>query len=239
MSIMDFFKKNKKDMGNNSKSDSTPNSDSSKPIDITAINIRLGGDVHSLPGRAVESTFKIDIPFNNMLGNGLLPDNLKGPDMTVSDITVDKPFELLSIKPNLPIDVPYLEKEIFTLEIKGPQGSYSGPLLVRFNTSSSNNVDVSISKVFLVHNEKKIELEGSTFSMNIKKGQVFKRDIQLYKILSYQEKTERIEISNPFEIVDIKPKLPITLNVKDSYVASFLIKAPNFNYAGEVEIKFY
>ena len=235
---MDFFKKNKKNMDNNSKSDSTPNSDSQKPINITAINIRLGGDVHSLPGKDVETTFEINIPYNNMLGNGLLPDNLKGPDMTISDITVDKPFELLSIKPSLPIDVPYLEKKIFALKIKGPEGSYSGPLLVKFNTSSSNNVDISISKVFLLHNEKKVELEGSTFSMNIKKGQVFKRDIQLYKILSYQEKVEKIEISNPFEIVDIKPKLPLILNVKDSYVASFIIKAPNFNYAGEVEIKF-
>ncbi|MEM0201128.1 MAG: hypothetical protein QXD23_01870 [Candidatus Micrarchaeaceae archaeon] len=232
MSIIDFFKKNKK----NTSTDQS--SSKSKPINITAINIRLGGDIHSLPGRDVETTFKIEIPFSNMLGNGLLPDNLKGPDMTISDISIDKPFELLSIKPNLPIDVPYLSKEVFNLEIKGPQGSYSGPLLVKFNTSSNNNVDISISKVFLINKDNKVELEGSTFSMNIKKGQVFKRDIQLYKVLSYQTTIKKVEISNPFEIVKITPSPPFTLNIKDSYVASFLIKAPNFNYAGEVEITF-
>ena len=214
-------------------------SSSDKLISITAINIRLGGDVHSLPGKDVEKQFFLDVPFNNRLGNGLLPDNLKGPNITVSDITVDKPFELVSIKPALPIDVSYMSKEVFKLELKGPDGSYSGPLLIKFGTSSNNNIDVSISKVMLVHNSSKVELEGSTFSMNIKKGQIFKRDIQLYKVLSYQAKIEKIEISKPFEIMEITPKPPFILDIKDSYVASFLIKAPDFNYAGDVEITFY
>ncbi len=205
---------------------------------ITSINIRLGGDVHSLPGKDVSGIFDINIPFKNRLGNGLLPDNLKGPDITVSTISIEKPFELISIKPALPINVQYMSEENFALRIKPPDGSYNGPLFVKFGTGSSDNIDINVAKIVLVNGEKRADLESSAFNMNIKKGQVFRRDIQLYKILSFQQKISSVEASAPFSIVSTQPSVPLSVDVKDSYIVTLFIKCPEFNYAGDMEIVF-
>jgi hypothetical protein len=227
LSFLDFFKKGKKE-GPSAGSRTT----------ITNINIRLGGDVHSLPGRDVGDSFDLTIPYKNTIGNGLLPDNLKGPDVTVSQITIDKPFELVECKPNLPINIPYMSQEKFALKIKAPNYSYNGPMVVKFDTSSKENIDVNVSKIMFVHGTKRVELESSAFNMNIKKGQVFKRDIQLYKILSFGQEVKAIEISKQFEIADCNPKAPFKLDAKDSYIVSLFIKCPDFSYAGEMEIYF-
>ncbi len=205
---------------------------------ITSINIRLGGDVHSLGGREVGETFDIDIPFKNKMGSGLLPENLKGPDVTISSITVDKPFELIAINPGLPAEVPYMSESRFALRIKSPGGSYNGPLMVRFETGSTDNIDVSIARIMLSKGAKRVELESSASSMNIKKGQVFRRDIQLYKVLSLGDRINNIEVSRPFALVSTDPALPLSIDVKDSYILKMFIKCPDFSYAGELEIAF-
>ena len=228
MGIFDFLKR---------KSTSTA-SDPSLKTSITSINIRLGGDVHSLPGRDVGDVFDVAIPFRNRLGNGLLPDNLTGPNITVSGIAVDKPFELLEIKPQLPVEVPYMSNRGFSLKIRAPQGSYNGPLLIKFDTSSKDNIDLNVSRIMLVSEAKRVELEGSTFNMNIKRGQIFRRDIQLYKVLSFGQKVSAVEVAKPFEIISTEPKVPFTLDKKDSYIVTLFIKCPEFSYAGEVEISF-
>lgn len=205
---------------------------------ITSINIRLGGDIHSLAGRDVGETFDIDIPFKNKIGSGLLPSDLKGPDVTVSGITVDKPFELLEVRPSVPFSVPYMSEERFSLKIRSPKGSYNGPLLVRFETGSEDSIDVSIARIMLRRGGKRVELEGSTSSMNVRKGQVFRRDIQLYKVLSFGDRISRIEVSRPFELVSTDPGTPFAVDVKDSCVMKIFIKCPDFGYAGELEIAF-
>ncbi len=237
MSILDIFK-GKRSIRNDKTSD-TPQEEHKKAATITAVNIRFGGDVHSLPGMDVDEIFTFQLPFQNTIGNGLLPDNLKGPTINVEKITVDKPFTLLEIEPTLPTEVQYLTKMKFNLKIKAPQGNYSGPMLIKLETNSKDNVDISISKIILANAQKKVELEESMFSMNIKKGQPFKKDIQLYKILSYNTRVKEVKINEPFEIISIKPEVPFVLDRKDSYVANIVIKAPNFNYAGEMEIGFY
>ena len=205
---------------------------------LTSVNIRLGGDVHSLPGRDVGEVFNLDIPFRNRMGSGLLPENLKGPDMTVSSITVDRPFMLLGVSPSLPLNVQHMSEAKFTLSIKAPGGSYTGPLLIRFDTGSDDNIDVKISRMMLASGARRVELEGSTSSMNVKKGQAFRRDIQLYKVLSFQQKVNAIEVSKPFELVSSDPSPPFTIDKKDSYITKLYIKCPDFGYAGEVEIRF-
>ncbi|MGC8479046.1 MAG: hypothetical protein ACP5M9_00010 [Candidatus Micrarchaeia archaeon] len=237
MSIFDIFK-NKKNVLKDKKLED-PKEESKKAGTITAVNIRFGGDVHSLPGMDVDETFTFQLPFQNTIGNGLLPDNLKGPTINVEKITVEKPFTLLDINPKLPTEVPYLTKMKFDLKIKAPEGNYSGPMLIKLETNSKDNIDLNISKIILTTNNKKVELEESMFSMNIKKGQPFKKDIQLYKVLSYNTKVSVVKINEPFEIISIKPGVPFILDKKDSYVANIVIKAPNFNYAGEMEIGFY
>ncbi len=237
MSILDIFK-GKKAIRKDKASDELKEGHK-KAATITAVNIRFGGDVHSLPGMDVDEIFTFQLPFQNTIGNGLLPDNLKGPMINVEKITVDKPFILLDIEPKLPAEVQYLTKMKFNLKIKAPEGNYSGPMLIKLETNSKDNVDINISKIILANAQKKVELEESMFSMNIKKGQPFKKDIQLYKILSYNTKVNVIKVNEPFEVISVKPEIPFILDRKDSYVASIVIKAPNFNYAGEMEISFY
>ncbi len=205
---------------------------------LTSINIRLGGDIHSLPGRDVDKTFIVNIPFKNKMGSGLLPDNLKGPDVTINSITIDRPFELLEVSPELPCNVPFMSEEKFTLRIKAPEGSYNGPLLVRFDTGNKDSIDIKMSRIILTHGTKSVELESGATSMNVKKGQVFRRDIQLYKILSFDQKINSIEVSKPFGFVLSEPNVPLVVDKKDSYVMNIFIKCPDFSYAGELEIKF-
>ncbi len=151
---------------------------------------------------------------------------------------MDKPFALLGIDPVLPVDVPYLGSTRFTLKIKGPDGSYNGPLVVKFDTSSKENIDLSIARIMLVHGSKRVELEGSTSNMNIKKNQVFRRDIQVYKVLSFGDKVESIEIGKPFALASCETKFPFTVDRKDSYIITLFIKCPEYSYAGEMEISF-
>lgn len=228
MSFLNFFRKNK------------PESEAGFPaaITLTSINIRLGGDVHAMAGRDVPQIFELPIPFRNKIGSGLLPDEIKGPVTTVSQITIDKPFELLEIKPSLPIEVPYQSEKKFILKIKGPEGSYNGPLLIKFDTSSKDNIDVNVSKIWLTGPTRRMELEESAFSMNIKKGQTFRRDIQAYKVLSLGQKVTSITMQAPFEVAATDPKLPFTIDRKDSYVVSLFIKCPAFSYAGDMDIIF-
>lgn len=214
-------------------------SESKTKVILTSINIRFGGHVHGLGGRELESQeFRLDIPFQNRLGNGILPDNLRGPDITISDIRVEKPFELLDTAPRLPVDVAYMKSRIFSLKIKAPAANYSGPLTISFGTESGENIKVDIEKVVLVDGGRSVDLENSTEAMTIRKSQIFRRAIQLYKILSYGRRVNGIEVNRPFSIAETTPKPPFTVDKKDSYIVTLFIKCPDFDYAGPLEIIF-
>ncbi len=58
MAFFDFLKRKKEGSG----------SASANPITLTAINLRLGGDVHSLAGRDVPQLFEQPVPFKNLMG---------------------------------------------------------------------------------------------------------------------------------------------------------------------------
>ncbi len=210
-----------------------------KRVRITSINIKLGIDIHSLGEKEVTGdSFDLYIPYSNKLGGGILPDNLKGPDITISSISVEKPFSLISVTPEPPRLVKYMEKEDFRLKIKAPDSNYEGPMFIKFETDSKDNVTLSISKILLVNGGKSIELEESKADMTLKKNQVIRKDIQLYKVLKYQQEVSSVTVNKPFEIIGIEPKLPFVLDKKDSFIAAVFIRAPEFNYAGPMEITF-
>ena len=210
-----------------------------KKVTLTGINLRFGGDVHGIEGKELdEQIFTLDIPFQNKMGSGLLPDNLKGPDMTISSMKVDKPFELVEVQPGLPVDVSYLSKVVFHLRIKAPSMNYTGPLGILFGTESEDNVSVDIGKTVLIDGEKKVKLDLPSEKMVMKKSQIFRRDIQLYNILKFGREISNVSANSPFEIVSTEPGSPFTLDRKDSYVLKVFIKCPDFNYAGPLEINF-
>lgn len=212
---------------------------SKNKVSITSINIRLGFDVHSLKGMKVnDATFEYALPYQNKLGSGILPENLKGPSVNISAISIETPFTLLEVTPHLPKEIAYMESLVFNMKIKAPDTNYTGPLSIRLETESKDEIDLHIEKIILVNGQKRIELNDSLENIATKKSQIFRKNIQLYKVLSYGNRVNMVQVNKPFEIVSLNPQPPFTLDKKDSYVLSMLIKSPEFSYAGSLEILF-
>jgi hypothetical protein len=208
-------------------------------ISLTSITLKFGADVHAIAGREItEQVFSLDIPFQNKIGSGLLPDNLKGPEVKINEILVEKPFELVSASPETPISLPFLSNTVFKLRIRAPMQNYSGPLSITFATDSKDNVNIDVNKVTLIDGERRVDVEETAANMILKKSQIVRRDIQVYKILKYGRTVEKMEINTPFEIVSADPPAPFTVDRKDSYIIKVYIKCPDFNYAGPMEISF-
>lgn len=208
-------------------------------ITITSINLKFMGNSHGLNGIKVnDAIFNLDIPFQNKMGSELLPDNLKGPNIQIGKISVNEPFKLLDINPKLPVEVPFMSKVVFNLKIQAPDVRYEGPLSLSFGNEPMDTVNISVKKIMLHYKGRSAELEDSKIVSNMQKSQVFKHNIQLYKIMSLGDTLNRIEISKPFEIVSVEPKLPIKADRKDSYIISIFIKSPQASYAGDVDINF-
>ncbi|MHB1830097.1 MAG: hypothetical protein ACYCO0_01760 [Candidatus Micrarchaeaceae archaeon] len=208
-------------------------------ITVTSVNLKFMGNSHAIDGMHVsEAEFDIDIPFQNKMGSGLLPDNMKGPKMVVSAITVADPFKLIDISPKLPVEVGFLSKVIFKVRIGAPNRTYEGPLSINFSNEASNNVTISLKKVTLHYKDREVELEDSGVTSAMQKSQLFREKVQLYKIVSLGDVVNSIEVSKPFEIVSTDPKLPLKADRKDSYIVSLYMKCPDFSYAGDLDITF-
>lgn len=208
-------------------------------ITLTSINLRFGADMHAIAGKEFDKeVFTIEVPFYNKMGSGLLPDNLKGPDISINEITVEKPFELVEANPRPPVSVAYMSSANFKLRIKATTLNYSGPLTITFGTDSKENVNIDVQKILLSDGTKKVEIEETANNMILKKSQIIRRDIQVYKILKYGKRIERIEANEPFQIVSSEPGVPFVVDRKDSYMIKLYIKCPEFNYAGPLELTF-
>lgn len=208
-------------------------------VNLTSITLKFGGDTHALGGREIkEQVFDLDIPFQNKMGSGLLPDNLKGPEITINEIKVEKPFELVKASPQPPLNIAYLGSTHFKLKIRIPTPNYSGPLAITFGTDSKDNVNIDVERMVLIDGTKRTELDGTKVNMILKKQQIIRRDIQAYNILKHGRTVHEVKINKPFEIVSIDPPAPFTVDKKDSYVLKMYIKCPEFNYAGPMEISF-
>lgn len=208
-------------------------------VTITSINLKFMGNAHGLDGMPLDKPeFELDIPFQNKMGSGLLPDNLKGPPIKITKIIVAEPFKLLEVSPPLPIDIEYLGRVIFKMKIKAPDMTYEGPLAINFGNESSDSVVINIKKVMLHYKDRSVELEDSSIGATMQKSQLFKEGIQLYKVVSFGDTVNSVSVSKPFEIVSTDPKLPLKADKKDSYIISIYFKSPDFSYAGDLDINF-
>ncbi|MDE1861014.1 MAG: hypothetical protein KGH72_04855 [Candidatus Micrarchaeota archaeon] len=208
-------------------------------VKVTAVNIKFLGETHGLAGLTPPgNVFSYDLPFQNKIGSDLLIDDLKGPKMTVSGISVREPFKLLEASPKPPVEVPYLEKVTFKLKIEAPMVSYEGPLAIDISSGSNDSISMSVKKVTLHYKDVAVDLEDSAMLLPIHKGQVFRKRVQLYKVMSYRMKLDGVDVNKPFEVVGTQPKLPLSLDKKDSYLLDIFIKAPDFNYAGNLDLTF-
>ena len=227
MAITDIFKRLKK------------NKKSKASIFLTSINLRFGSDVHALSGKEVEGQeFELEIPFKNTMGSGLLPDHLKGPGIKITSISTDVPFQILSTEPKTPISVDYLSSLVFRVRLRSPTTNYTGPVTISFNTESGDNVNIDLNKVVLVDGTLRVDIEDTASNMILKKSQIIRRDIQVYKILKYGRSVSAVKANDPFEVVSSEPSMPFIVDKKDSYVIKLYIKCPDFNYAGPLELSF-
>ncbi|MDE1824120.1 MAG: hypothetical protein KGI00_04155 [Candidatus Micrarchaeota archaeon] len=204
---------------------------------VTAINLKFMGSVHSIDGISIgKRDFDITIPFQNKIGSEMLPDSITGPKMTINSIKVSEPFQLLSVSPAPPVSIGYMERKSFSMRIRAPDLNYEGPMTIDFGNEPKDNVTISIAKIIMGYKDKRTELEESATSMVLQKSQIFKKEVQLYKVLSFNDAVNSIELNSPFELVSVDPRLPIKADRKDSYIIDIYIKAPSHNYAGPLEI---
>ncbi len=205
---------------------------------ITSISINYMGSTHQLQGMKVfDSEFELRIPFKNKTASDL-PEDIKRPDLRIDDIQVQSPFKLIDVKPQLPIVVPYGESTEILLKLKAPEIAYTGPLFLNMLAKSPDSIHVSISHVLLSKDEKSYEVESSQRSMYLQKGEVFRQDVQVMSVLDKGESISRVEVNKPFSLVKTEPQLPLNCD-KDSIVLSLFLKAPEFSYAGPLEVDFH
>ncbi len=206
---------------------------------ITSIGISYLGDKHGLDGMQVnDKIFELSIPFQNKTGSDLLDDSLKRPDLKVENISVSAPFELVDVRPRLPIAVSYKEGVSIRLRIRAPDVPYTGPLSVSLGEKDSGMVRVEIEKMLAVHNGARTVLEEAPSVLSVQKGQVLKRDVQLYKVMKYGDTVSSIEVNKPFVFSGAEPKPPFRIDERSSYIISIFVLAPEYSYAGPLEITF-
>jgi hypothetical protein len=204
---------------------------------ITSISIDYQGDKHGLDGMKVnESVFEISIPFQNKTGSDLLDDSLKRPDLRIESASVSKPFELVDVSPKLPVAVKYKEGVTMKLRIRAPSVPYTGPMSVSLGEKSSGMVRVQIQKIIAVRNGVKTVLEEMPSVLSVQKGQVLKRDVQLYKMMKYGDKVSSIRVSPPFVMSGSEPPAPFRIDKENSFIISIFVLAPQDSYAGPLEI---
>ena len=137
-----------------------------KSITLTSINLRFGSDVHALQGKEFDKEeFELKIPFKNTIGSGLLPDNIKGPEITIKKISVDSPFQLTQLSPKPPLKVGYLSSTSFNMRLRSPSPNYTGPVTISFETDTSDNVNIDINKVVLIKGDMRREIEDTATNM--------------------------------------------------------------------------
>ncbi len=210
---------------------------------ITGVNISWRGGFHRIDGFMPKGNpFEFKLPFTNASEvPKIMERTLKsdaGVPIVIKGISIDPPFQLIKSSPELPLEVKAQEHVDIMLSIHAPKQSYSGPMIVRMSSQEEDRVRVELSGVTLQYKNKKVKVENSQKFMELKKGQIFRHPVQMYKILSLGNTIKRVTTSKPFEFVSSDPKLPFRVDNKNSYIVSFYIRAPDANYAGPLELTF-
>jgi hypothetical protein len=206
---------------------------------ITSISIDYLGDKHGLEGMRVNgSVFELKIPFQNKTGSDLLDESLKRPDLRVDTISVSQPFKLVGVSPKLPVVVKYGEGVTLVLKISAPALPYTGPLSVSLGEKASGMVRIQIDKMVALSKGQRFILEDAPSVLNVQKGQVLKRDIQMYKVMKYGDAVNGIGVNAPFVFSGAEPKPPFRIDKENSYIISVFVLAPEYSNTGPLEITF-
>ncbi len=208
-------------------------------IDIRNINIYWKGAIHTLDGiKSNKKIFSIVIPFSNKTTNHLLfLKKQEGKPEIIKGIETTKPFKIINVDPKLPLSIPDGESEELNISVEGPDFNYSGVLALTFKSDLQPRVHIEIPDTYLIRGNKKIKVNANKELYNLMKNQVFEVSIQIYKLLTFEDTVEKVKINKPFKFEGCSPKLPFEIKDKSSYIVTFMIKAPEFNYSGPLEIE--
>ena len=211
-------------------------------ITITAINVKLHGNMHGLEGfTASENPFNVEIPFRNKTHSDMLTEAAdfkaqKAEPIRVNSIKVSEPFSLVSAEPNAPITIKPEEKVVFKLRINGPTHNYSGPISISLESDDPEMIHVEIKETVLKWKGRDVPIETSSRILSIPRGQIFTEKVQLYKALTFGDTVSTISIASPFMFAGSDPKLPIKVNDPNSCIVNLYIQAPQTPYAGQLEV---
>ncbi len=210
-------------------------------VSVTSLNLKWRGSTHSMGRVAVrDRTFDVTIPFQNKPQDDYSFLKVqKKPPVPVKGISVKQPFKLISVSPQLPIEVAENERVEFKVKVEAPDYAYSGPLEIEMlSDSASDMVHLEISKIVVNVAGTPKDIRESSSIMDVAKGQVFKKSIHLYGIVEIGSEVKRIEISEPFAFVSSDPKIPFRLDNKTGFLMDIFIQAPQQNYGGPLELRF-
>lgn len=208
-------------------------------INIKNINIYWKGAIHTLKGvESDDKIFTVTIPFSNKNNNNLsfLKKQEKTPEI-IKEINTTKPFRIVSVSPELPIEIPDSESKELGITVEGPDFNYSGVLTLKFKSKVEPKVHVELPDVYIIRGNKRVKANNSKQLYNLMKNQIFEVSVQMYRLLTFNDTVERVSVNKPFGFEGCSPKLPFRIDDKSSYVVTFMIKAPEFNYSGSLEIE--
>ncbi len=206
-------------------------------VSITNINLKIMGGVHSIgPKEVRERVFSVNVPFTNKSGSDLVPAHFKRPSIRIDRVSITAPFTLVSLAPQLPVEIAYREQVVFKFRIKAPEEQYMGPVTIDFGNNPQDIIHLTVNKITLKSEKRDVDLQDSAFATSVQKNQIFKKDVQLYKALAYGDKVQGVAVNQPFELVGTEPRLPLTVDQQRSYPLTLYLKAPDFSYAGPLEV---
>ena len=206
---------------------------------ITNFNIYWKGAMHPLPGRSIGARrFEFELPFSNRGdddGLSFLKHQARPPEM-IKSIEAAEPFKVISVEPVLPITVNEGQKITIKMVLETPDYNYSGPVTIKMGAQTAEQVRIEIPEVAIVADGKRTKVTEHGEIKVLGKGAEFETSVQMYRALSFGARVSAVAVNKPFEFVRSEPALPFTINDKSSFVVSFFIKAPDYNYAGPIEI---
>ncbi len=206
---------------------------------ITNFNVYWKGRMHALPGMELrERRFSYELPFSNTSTEDALTflKSQKREPEVIEKLEVSGPFTLVSVEPKPPVSIGQGQKVTFRLLIDAPDYGYSGPATIKLGAHVVEQVRVEIPAVVVKANGKSVNVLEHGEIKVLQKGSEFEESVQMYRALGYGSRVSKVAVNKPFEFLRSEPALPFTIDDKSSFVVAFFFRAPEFDYAGPLEI---
>ncbi len=208
-------------------------------VNVTSVNIKWMSEQHTSTGFPVEENpFLYELPFQNKSQLNIvsfLPAQEQIP-VKIKEITVKAPFAIESLSPRLPVVLKNDERAAFKLRIKAPDYNYEGPLGIEVIPDKTDNIHMEITSTIINVPGSPQAKAPAKLILDVPKMQVFVQKINVPQLLVSEATISKIEVSKPFVIIGSEPKAPFKFTEGSGHTITLYLQAPQFNYAGPIEI---